>query len=154
MEQKKDIFDKIMELPLINIFNPFYKKYKEGLLYLFFGGCTFFIALITFSIGVFSFGLEEITSNNISWVIAVAFAYITNRTWVFTEKSHTFKGITREIISFAAGRLLTLFMENGIIWLFIDVLGIGVILTKVVGQIVVIVTNYFLSKFIIFKKDK
>ena len=94
------------------------------------------------------------TSNNISWVIAVAFAYITNRTWVFTEKSHTFKGITREIISFAAGRLLTLFMENGIIWLFIDVLGIGVILTKVVGQIVVIVTNYFLSKFLIFRKDK
>ena len=102
MEPKKDIFDKIMELPLINIFNPFYKKYKEGLLYLFFGGCTFFIALISFSVGVFTFGLEEITSNNISWVIAVAFAYITNRTWVFTEKSHTFKGIVREDVAISS----------------------------------------------------
>ncbi|MBR6518369.1 MAG: GtrA family protein, partial [Oscillospiraceae bacterium] len=154
MEEKKDVFDRLFSIKPFCIIQPFYRKYKEQLLYLFFGGCTFFIALITFSIGVFSFGLEEITSNNISWIIAVAFAYITNRTWVFTEKSHTFKGIVREIISFAAGRLLTLFMENGIIWLFIDVLGIGVILTKVVGQIVVIVTNYFLSKFIIFKKDK
>ena len=154
MENKKDIFDIIMELPLINIFSPFYKKHKEGLLYLFFGGCTFFIALITFTIGVYTFKLEEKTSNNISWVIAVAFAYITNRTWVFSEKSHTFVGIVREIISFAAGRLLSLFMENGIIWLFIDILGINIILTKVVGQVVVIVTNYFLSKFIIFKKDK
>ncbi len=154
MEQKKDIFDKIMELPLINIFNPFYKKYKEGLLYLFFGGCTFFLALILFAIGVYWLNLGEITANNISWVICVAFAYITNRTWVFTEKSHTFKGIVREIFSFAAGRFLTLWMENAIIWLFIDILGIGVILTKIVGQIVVIVSNYFLSKFIIFKKDK
>ncbi len=154
MEQKKDIFDKIMELPLINIFNPFYKKYKEGLLYLFFGGCTFFLSLILFAIGVYAFNWGEITSNNISWIICVAFAYITNRTWVFTEKSYTFKGIVREITSFTAGRFVTLWMENAIIWLFIDVLGIGVILTKVVGQIVVIVTNYIFSKFIIFKKDK
>ena len=154
MEPKKDIFDKIMELPLINIFNPFYKKYKEGLLYPFFGGCTFFLSLILFAIGVYVFELGEITANNISWVICVAFAYITNRTWVFTEKSHTFVGIVREILSFAAGRFLTLWMENAIIWLFIDILGINVIITKIVGQVVVIVTNYFLSKFIIFKKDK
>lgn len=154
MEQKKDIFDKIMELPLINIFNPFYKKFKEQLLYLFFGFCTFMVALVSFTIGVYRFDLGEITANNISWVIAVAFAYVTNRTWVFTEKAHSLKGITREILSFAAARLITLFMENGIIWLFIDVWGINVILTKVVGQIVVIASNYIFSKFFIFKKDK
>ncbi len=154
MEHKKDIFDKIMELPLINIFNPFYKKHKEGLLYLFFGGCTFFLSLILFAIGVYVFRWEEITSNNVSWVICVAFAYITNRTWVFAEKSHTFKGVVREIFSFSAGRFLTLWMENAIIWLFIDILSFNVIITKFVGQVVVIVTNYFLSKFLIFKKDK
>ena len=39
--EKKDIFDKIMSLPVLNIFEPFYKKYKEGLLYLFFGGLVY-----------------------------------------------------------------------------------------------------------------
>ena len=34
--EKKDIFDKIMSLPVLNIFEPFYKKYKDALLYLFF----------------------------------------------------------------------------------------------------------------------
>ena len=46
--EKKDIFDKIMSLPVLNIFEPFYKKYKEGLLYLFFGGLTFFLSIFLF----------------------------------------------------------------------------------------------------------
>ena len=154
MEQKKDIFDKIMELPLINIFNPFYKKYKEGLLYLFFGGCAFLLSVVLFAAGIYVFNLGEITSNNISWIICVLFAYMTNRTWVFTEKSHTLKGIAREFFSFVAGRFVTLWMENAIIWLFIEIIGINVLVTKIVGQFVVIVTNYIISKFIIFKKDK
>ena len=42
VEEKKDIFDKLMHLPVLNIFEPFYKKHKEVLMYLFFGGLTFF----------------------------------------------------------------------------------------------------------------
>ena len=38
MQEKRDIFDRMMALPLLNIFEPFYKKNKEVLLYLFFGG--------------------------------------------------------------------------------------------------------------------
>ena len=41
VEEKKDIFDKLMHLPVLNIFEPFYKKHKEVLMYLFFGGLTF-----------------------------------------------------------------------------------------------------------------
>ena len=43
MEEKKDIFDRLMHLPVLNIFEPFYKKHKEVLMYLFFGGITFFL---------------------------------------------------------------------------------------------------------------
>lgn len=42
MQQSKDIFDKIMRLPALNVFEPFYAKHKEILLYLFFGGAAFF----------------------------------------------------------------------------------------------------------------
>ena len=153
MENKKDIFDKIMELPLINIFNPFYKKYKEQLLYLFFGFCTFMVSLIIFTIGCYNFNLEEITSNNISWVIAVLFAYVTNRTWVFTDKAHNFKGVLKEIFAFFAGRFFTLLVENGIIYVFITMLGFNRIVIKIIGQIVIIILNYIISKWLIFKKQ-
>ena len=46
--EKKDIFDRIMSLPVLNIFEPFYKKHKEGLLYLFFGGLAFFLSIFLF----------------------------------------------------------------------------------------------------------
>ncbi len=45
MNKDKDIFDRIMEWKILSIFNPFYKKYKEVLLYLFFGGLTTIISI-------------------------------------------------------------------------------------------------------------
>ena len=49
MKKEKDIFDRIMELPVLRIFNPFYKKNKEILLYLFFGGLTFLVSIISYA---------------------------------------------------------------------------------------------------------
>ena len=46
MQEKRDIFDRMMALPILNIFEPFYKKNKEVLLYLFFGGLTLLSALL------------------------------------------------------------------------------------------------------------
>ena len=154
MERKEDIFDKIMKLPVINIFNPFYKKYKEQLLYLFFGFLTFLIGVGSFYVGCYNFHLNELTSNNISWVIAVLFAYITNRTWVFTDKAWGFKNICREILAFFAGRFFTLWVENGIIYVFITVMGFDKMIIKIIGQIVIIILNYIISKWFIFKKAK
>ena len=154
INKKKDIFDRIMEFSCFKWFYPFYSSHKEGLLYLFFGGCTFFIGIISFAFCVYSLGMEEIASNNVSWCIAVAFAYITNRTWVFSDKSNTALGIIREFVSFAIGRLVTLFLENAIIWLFVNIFMVHTMITKFIGQIVVIITNYLISKFFVFKKDK
>ena len=49
VEEKKDIFDKLMHLPVLNIFEPFYKKHKEVLMYLFFGGITFFLNIALYA---------------------------------------------------------------------------------------------------------
>ena len=49
MEEKKDIFDRLMHLPVLNIFEPFYKKHKEVLMYLFFGGITFFLNIALYA---------------------------------------------------------------------------------------------------------
>lgn len=73
MQEKRDIFDRMMALPLLNIFEPFYKKNKEVLLYLFFGGLTFIVSIVTYAVFNVSMGINELIANVMSWVLAVLF---------------------------------------------------------------------------------
>lgn len=59
----KDIFDRIMELPVIRIFNPIYTRYKEMLLYLFFGGLSFLVSIGTYALFNVNFGINELVAN-------------------------------------------------------------------------------------------
>ena len=83
MQEKRDIFDRMMALPILNIFEPFYKKNKEVLLYLLFGGLTFIVSIATYAVFNVSMGINELIANVMSWVLAVLFAFATNRVWVF-----------------------------------------------------------------------
>lgn len=74
--RKPDIFDRLMHLPVLNIFEPFYKKHKEMLLYLFFGGLTFVISVITYAFFNVSLGMNELVANIFSWILAVLFAFL------------------------------------------------------------------------------
>lgn len=97
--------------------------------------------------------LELQISIIISWIGAVLFAYVTNRIFVFNSKS---KNIIGEIISFFGGRLLTLFMEMAFMWFFVTLLGLNtdmwVVIFTIVCQVFITVANYFISKFLVFKK--
>ena len=83
MEEKRDIFDRLMHLPVLNIFEPFYKKHKEVLMYLFFGGITFFLNIALYAWLDGMLGINALIANVICWVVCVLFQYFTNRTWVF-----------------------------------------------------------------------
>ena len=148
---KDDIFDRLMRLPLLRVFEPFYKKHKEVLLYLLFGGLTTVVSIVVFAL-FFGLGLNELIANVISWILAVLFAYVTNRTWVFADKADTRAGILREIAAFFGGRLATLLVEEAILAVFITWLRLPALPVKIAAQIVVIVLNYFISKLFIFKK--
>jgi putative flippase GtrA len=151
---KKDIFDKIMSLPVLNIFEPFYKKYKEGLLYLFFGGLAFFLSIFLFWFMDSVMHLNEVVNNTIDWVICVAFQFFTNRTWVFDGKVDTKKDFIKQAGSFTAGRLFTLVVEDVLIFIFITLLKFPKMPVKLAATFVVIVLNYFISKLIVFKKNE
>mgnify|MGYP003295572526 CR=1 FL=1 len=140
--KKKDIFDRIMSLPILNTFYPLYSKYKEQLLYLFFGGCTFIVSIVSYKLALAAFA--PLLANIISWIFAVAFAYVTNRIWVFSGAATDSKGIVREVISFASGRLVTLGLEEIILAVGINLLHLDSMLVKVVGQVIVIVSYYFI----------
>lgn len=129
-----------------------YIKYKEVINYLFFGGCTFLVSIISFYLFNKVLNLNEHVANVLSWILAVSFAYITNRKYVFESKTSDKKGLLKEIGSFVSARLLTLVMEEIILVVGVNLLHIDSMIVKVLAQIIVIVSNYFLSKLFIFKK--
>ncbi len=163
--KKPDIFDRIMSWGFLKKFEPFYKEHKEVLMYLFFGGCTSVVSIIAFAIGQSIFRglpsaelagmalhLDIIAANVFSWICAVTFAYVTNRTWVFTDKAYGAAGIAKECTAFFAGRLFTLIVETVLLELAISKLGMNEMAAKIIVQIVTIVLNYIISKLLIFRK--
>lgn len=152
--EKQDIFDKIMEFPLFSVFQPIYRKYKEILLYLFFGAWTFLISILTYAIFEQKCGMNELIANVISWLIAVLFAFVTNYVWVFPAEGNTQGNLVEQMIKFYMGRLFTLGVEEGILALFVTGLHMNSIAVKVVAQVVVIVLNYIISKLLIFARKE
>lgn len=127
-----------------------YKKYKEIINYLIFGGLTTLISIITYALFAKVFHIDYLISNVLSWIIAVLFAYITNKIFVFESKS---KKNIKEITSFFFFRVVSLIMEMVILYIFVDMLHIDDLVTKIIAQIIVIVSNYVFSKLFIFKKN-
>ncbi len=151
--KQQDIFDRIMGLPGLSRFYEPYAKHKELLLYVFFGGCTTVISVGSFVLFDSVLGMNELLANVLSWVLAVGFAYITNRIWVFCSRTRG-SALGKELLSFYSGRLITLGIEEGLLLVFVTVLSLNSTLVKIVAQIVVLIGNYLISKFLIFRKRR
>lgn len=131
-----------------------YRKYREGIDYLFWGGIAFVLSMVLFYVFANIMMIEEQISNVITWVICVIFTYITNRTFVFRSKSSGVKAVTKEFVDFTSARLATLILENVVLFICIDLLTWHNMVAKLIGQFLVIVSNYILSKLWIFKKKE
>lgn len=139
----------------------FLKKYKSIILYIFFGGMT---TVVDWSISFLLYYLWgdaiEATpvllhgADVIAWVAAVAFAYVTNRIWVFESKRRGFLPILGEIAAFAGGRVLTLLLQEAIMAVFCTWLGLNMYAFKIIAAVLVVILNYFISKLLVFRKGK
>lgn len=129
------------------------KKHKEGILYLIFGGLTFLVNMITYVLFTRVVKADVLISNCIAWIVAVLFAYITNKFFVFESKETDFKYILKEFRAFVGCRLFSGVVELGIIFVMATLMGINDLFVKIVTNIVVIVLNFIFSKLIIFKKE-
>ena len=114
----------------------------------FFGTLTFFVNVIVYFLFENIFGVNYIISNIIAWFFSVLFAYITNRIWVFESKS---SNIIKEMSLFFGGRIFSGVVDTGLMYLFIDILTIGDLISKIVVQVIVVILNYVFSKLIVFK---
>ena len=127
-------------------------KYKEVLLYLIFGGLTTVVSLVTFWLAGHPLGLNTLIANVISWICAVTFAYFTNAKWVFEAQPESRCEWLRQFVSFYAGRLATLGVEEAIIAVFATWLGFNSFWVKLAAQVVVVILNYVISKLLVFRK--
>ena len=128
-----------------------YHKYKEVLLYLFFGGCTTLVNIISFVL-LRLLNIDLYVSNVVAWILSVLFAFVTNKLYVFESNRKDAKKTFVEGIYFFGCRLLSLFFDIGIMYLLVNILRVNEVVSKVASNIFVIIINYFFSKMIIFKK--
>lgn len=144
---------------MINFIKKLFKN--EIFRYLFFGGLTTIVSLgsyggIMYAItgGAEPNQLQVQSVNVISWVFAVAFAYITNKLYVFNSRTTGVNQIMKEITAFVSARVFSLVVEMAWMLVSIEFLSMNNYLAKFVGQFIVVVMNYFFSKLFIFKKNK
>lgn len=132
-----------------------FKKYKEIIMYLIFGGLTTVISLIAY----YALTLTILNPHNsmylqianiLSWIAGVLFAYFTNRKYVFESNS---KNKLKEFSIFVGARITTLILDMLIMGVGVSMLHVDDKLLKIVSQVLVIIVNYILSKLVIFNKN-
>lgn len=127
-------------------------RYRELLSYAFWGVGTTVINYGCYQLFNKVFGIHYLIANTIAWVLSVLFAFATNKAFVFHSKSWAWRVVLRELWQMVAARLFTLGLETAILWVFVDMLRYNDSIVKLLANVVVILVNYVLSKFIIFKK--
>ena len=127
-------------------------KYWDIVSYLFFGVCTTIVNYLIY-IPCYNFwGMSATVSNMIAWVVAVAFAYLTNKPFVFKSHDWSAKTVVPELTKFIGCRVGSGAAETLILFLAVDLLGWNGNIWKLVTQVMVTVMNYVASKLLVFRK--
>ena len=126
-------------------------KYKDVIPYLFFGVCTTVVNIVVYWGCAHLLSLNVMASTVIAWILAVLFAYVTNRKWVFRSTAFSRKEVIREILGFFGCRLATGVMDWLCMFVFVELLKLNDVVIKVFANVLVIILNYAASKLIIFK---
>lgn len=143
-------------------------KHKEFILYTLFGIGTTIVNFVVYWAMLNTIGHENyLFANIIAWLVSVIYAFITNKLYVFKSPAKDFKSVSREAIEFGGARALSLVIEEIGLFLFLELASVedfvlnlqviqisGAMLVKLLLAVFVIISNYFFSKFVIFKKKE
>ncbi len=131
-----------------------WQDYKTVFWYLVFGLFTTIVNIVAYAVCMHVLNIGNVPSNIVAWILAVTFAYLTNRKWVFESVHHTAKTIAREVIDFFIARGLTGLLDLGIMFVAVDLLAWPDVIMKIIANIIVIILNYVASKLWIFGSAK
>ncbi|MBE6631296.1 MAG: GtrA family protein [Ruminococcaceae bacterium] len=131
------------------------KKYRETISYLFFGVLTTVVDFVAFFIlnDVFKLPSEDL-SQLLCQIIAMTFAFVTNKIFVFKDDTRSFSKIVGMFLSFAGLRVVSILLNSAFFFVFRTMLQFNEYLVKAVGSVFVIILNYVFSKLFVFKNKK
>lgn len=127
---------------------------RETILYVIFGVLTTLINIVVSTVLVKVFQVEGNLASTIGIIISILFAYFTNRKMVFNSIAETAKEKWKEFFKFILGRSFTMVIEMAGVFLLYTVLGVEYVITKVTITVIVVILNFFISKFFAFKSNK
>lgn len=128
-----------------------FAKYKQTILYLIFGVLSTIVNILTYVFCTRNLNIEFLISNWIAWIVAVLFAYITNKFFVFESKKINIKFLIKELSSFVSCRLLSGIIEMILMYTMISLMSLNDFIVKIITNVVVVILNFIFSKLIIFK---
>lgn len=131
-----------------------FKKHKSVILYLVFGALTTLVNIASYWLFAYPLSLNTLTSTILAWVLSVAFAFFTNKLIVFESRGNGTRHFLYELLMFFVARLVTGALDVAIMLVFVDLLHLNDIVIKIVSNVVVIILNYVISKFVIFAKNR
>ena len=123
---------------------------KEVISYLIFGILTTLVNIVVYTICDDVLQIQYLISNAIAWIVSVLFSYFTNRKYVF--ESHN-SSIINELVKFIGARVSTGIMDMLLMWLFVDVLSMQSMISKIIVNVVVVILNYVFSKLFVFQEE-
>lgn len=128
------------------------EKYYDILVYLVFGVLTTVVNYIVYLPCYNLLGFSATISNMIAWVVAVAFAYLTNKPFVFRSHDWSAKTVVPELTKFVGSRIFSGALETGIIFVTVDCLLWNGNIMKLITSVLVVILNYVASKLLVFRK--
>lgn len=128
------------------------RKHYDVLAYLVFGVLTTVVNYVIYLPCYNLLGYSAAVSNLIAWVAAVAFAYLTNKPFVFRSHDWSAKTVIPELTKFVSCRVASGAAESVILLLTVDILHWNGNVWKLITSVLVVVLNYIGSKLLVFRK--
>ena len=123
---------------------------RQLFLYALFGVLTTVVNIVVYGLCTRIFDISMPISNAFAWFLAVLFAYLTQRIWVFGTSAHTVLSVIREAVSFFGCRVFTGILDMGVMYIGIELMHGDDLTVKCVANFLVILANYVGSKLIVF----
>ncbi|MFV0342905.1 MAG: GtrA family protein [Anaerocolumna sp.] len=127
---------------------------REIIVYAIAGALTTVVNMATYYMLCYWIVIDHLIANMIAWMVAVTFAYVVNAGWVFRDKRSSVKEELMKMIKFFIARIFSLGVEEGGLFLFVNLLEFNNMAVKGLLAIVVIAINYVWSKFYVFNRTK
>ena len=135
-----------------NQFRSLWEKYRSILIYLIFGVLTTAVNYLVYIPCLNLLGLKASVSNVIAWCVAVLFAFLTNKPFVFESKDWSAKTVVPEFTKFVGTRVASGLLETLILLVAVDMLGWNGVIWKLVTNVIVVILNYIGSKLLVFRR--